>query len=203
MPPDRPSSAREKAAAPGVVARAERQRAQRRALVGRVVGNFDWREVARPRVEVDEHDGALVLGAARDDLAAASSARAGAVEDQIVLPAHLIDEHQRPRPAPRRGGQHARAQVALLHGVGRGRDVDDDLGAGGDQRLDRIGAVEALRPEIGVVPDVLADRDAEAPAAEGHGGAPRSPARSSATRRRRRRWAGATCASRTRRGRPR
>ena len=35
-----------------------------------------------------------------------------------------------------------------------------------DQRLDRVGAVEPVRPEVGVVPDVLADRDAQAPAAK-------------------------------------
>ena len=37
-----------------------------------------------------------------------------------------------------------------------------------DQRLDRIGAVEAARPEVGVVPDVLADREPQQRPAERH-----------------------------------
>ena len=63
----------------------------------------------------------------------------------------------------------------------------------GHQLLDGVVAVQALRPEVGVVPDVLADRHAQAAAAEQAQAHRRSRARSSATRRTRRRWAAATC----------
>ena len=86
---------------------------------------------------------------------------------------------------------------------GRRRQVDDDLGARGDQRLDGIAAVEALGPEVGVVPDVLADRDAQPAAAKRERRHLGRRARSTATRRRRRRWAAATCAPRERRARRR
>ena len=89
-------------------------------------------QLARRRAPLDVDDDQIgrVLGGARDDLAARVERQAGAVEDQIVLAADLVDEQQRPAPAPRRRRQHARAQVALLDGERRGREVEDDLGAG-------------------------------------------------------------------------
>ena len=48
----------------------------------------------------------------------------------------------------------------------RRRQVDDRLGAGADQLLDRIVVVAAALPEVAIVPDVLADADAEPRAAE-------------------------------------
>ncbi len=107
-----------------------------------------------------------MFGRPGDQLAVGIQDQAGSVEDEIVVAAHLIDEHQRAAPAAGGGGQHARAQVPLLDGVGRGGDVDQDLGALGHQLLDGIFPVQPLRPEVGVVPDVLADRDAEAAAAQ-------------------------------------
>ena len=146
-------------------------------------------------------DRLAMLGRARDDLAGGVEREAGAVEHQVVLPADLVDEHQRAAPAARGRRQHARAQVALLDRERRRRDVDDDLGAGAHQRLDRIGAVEPRRPEVGVVPDVLADRDPQAPAAKEDGRDLGGRRRSSATRRTRRRSAAATCARRAPPGR--
>ena len=110
-----------------------------------------------------------MLGAARDHLAGGVERQAGPVEHQIVLSADLVDEQQRAAPSPRGGRQHARAQMALFDGEGRGREVEDDLRAGAHQGLDRIGAVEPRRPEIGVVPDVLADGDPQGSPAERDG----------------------------------
>ena len=48
----------------------------------------------------------------------------------------------------------------------RGREVDDRLRAFAGQHLDRVVVVAAALPEVAVVPDVLADADAELPAVE-------------------------------------
>ncbi len=77
--------------------------------------------------------------------------------------------------------------------VGRRREVDDQRRAG--ERLVRAG-----RPRL---PDVLADRDADAVLAEFDQAAARRRRRSSAARRRRRSWAGASCGRRRRGGRRR
>src|ERR1044072_7351616 len=51
-------------------------------------------------------------------------------------------------------------------GEWRRRQVDDGAGAGSDELLDRIVVVKAPLPVVAIVPDVLADADAEASAAE-------------------------------------
>jgi hypothetical protein len=109
-----------------------------------------------------------VLGPARDHVARAVEGEAAAVEDEIVLSPDLIHEGEGSRPPARGRAQHARPQVALLDRVGGGGHVDDELGPRRDERLHGVAAIEAARPEVSVVPDVLADRDAEAPAAERH-----------------------------------
>jgi hypothetical protein len=59
-------------------------------------------QVARAPVQINGDEiGAMLVGAG-DDLAIGTEHQARAVEDQIILAAHLIDEHQRPPPATRR-----------------------------------------------------------------------------------------------------
>ena len=48
----------------------------------------------------------------------------------------------------------------------RRRQVDDRVGAGAHQLFDRIVVIAAPLPEVAIVPDVLADADAEPAAAE-------------------------------------
>ncbi len=62
-----------------------------------------------------------------------------------------------------------------------------------DEIADGVDVVAPPPPEVAVVPDVLADRHPEPPAAPRQGPAARRPARSSGLRRRRRRWAAASC----------
>ena len=155
-------------AAPGIVAGAQHQGFQGRAGI-RFHGRPDR---AATRIQIDHDQIGRVLGGARDHLAARVQCQARSIEDQVILTADLIDEDQGASPTPGHLGQHARAQVALLHSVGRGRNVDEQVGARGHQLLDGILAIQAPGPEIAIVPHVLADRDAEAMAGEvdrGHG----------------------------------
>ena len=147
---------------------------------------------------IDQID--VLLGAARDHAAAGVERQARAVEHQIVLSAHLVHEHQRPLPAATRSPPACAGAGGASDRVRRGGDVDDHLGARAHQRLDRIAAVEAVRPEIGVVPDVLADRKPEHVARGRAPARPRPRLRSNATRRTRRRSGSSdlrtTCATR-------
>lgn len=59
------------------------------------------------------------------------------------------------------GTEHAQAEKALVDGEGRSGDVDQDAGSLGDQLSDRITGVHGRGPEGFVIPDVLADGDAE------------------------------------------
>ena len=113
-----------------------------------------------------------MLGRACEHLTLRVQRQARSVEDQVVLSADLIDEDQGAGPMPGHVGQHARSQVTLGHGVGRGRNIDEQVSARSHQLFDGIFAIQAPGPEIAVVPHVLADRDAEAMAGEvdrGHG----------------------------------
>jgi hypothetical protein len=109
-----------------------------------------------------------VLGRARDDLALGVHRQRRTVEHQIVLAAHLVHEHQRALPVPCHTSQHARPQVSFLDGEGRRRDVDQEIRARIHQLLDGIFAVQPVRPEVAVVPNVLADGNAQAAPAKGH-----------------------------------
>ena len=64
------------------------------------------------------------------------------------------------------GGQHLAAKFALAHPEWRGGNVEHEVAAGLNQRLDRIDRVEALVPEVLVVPGVLADGERHLLAAE-------------------------------------
>ena len=57
--------------------------------------------------------------------------------------------------------QHAEAQGALVDGVWRGGNIDENAGAAGDQFGDRVAGVHGRGPEGFIVPDVLANGDTE------------------------------------------
>ena len=127
MPPESPMSAPRKTAAASVVARAQHQRVQRRTRVrfGRTAASSP-----RPAFDIDARSrSGRVLGARARPPRLGVERQAGAVEHQVVLAADLVDEHQRALPVPRHGRQHARPQVPLLDGEGRGRDVDEQVRA--------------------------------------------------------------------------
>ena len=90
------------------------------------------------------------------------------------------------------------AQRALVDRVGRRGNIDDQLGALGDQLSDGIALIQRLGPEFLVVPDIFADGDAQFLAAESEIRSAMWRAENIATRRKRRRWAAAFCAGRIR-----
>ncbi len=125
------------------------------------------------------------------------------VEHERVVAAHLVHVGDRHPVAPRARREHPLAQRGLVDRVRRRGDVHDHRRAGLGELADRVARVARPIPEPLVVPDVLADGEAEPE------GPPRPrrwsgrPAGSSGSRRRRRRSAGATCARPRRRARRR
>ena len=105
------------------------------------------------------------------------------VEDQLVLAADLVAEHQRGAAVRGPRGQHPLARVAFARVPGRRRQAGDDVDPGGREVAgDRIG-----------VPDVLADGDARRACRTARRPAgPRRPG-STGPRRRPRSWAETAC----------
>jgi hypothetical protein len=102
-------------------------------------------------VEVGDDEVLGELAAPGHRLAALVDDQAAAVEDQLVLAAHHVDEGQAHQVVRRPGGDHPLALVSLAGVVRRGVDRHHQLGAG--QGLPRGGP--------GRIPDVLADVDGE------------------------------------------
>ena len=92
---------------------------------------------------------------------AGGQGHAGAIEDQRIVPAHLVDINHRALVMDGNGAKHVHAQEALVNGVRRSGNINEHAGAKGDEFGDGITGVERLVPEVFVVPDVFADRDAE------------------------------------------
>ena len=63
--------------------------------------------------------------------------------------------------------EHLTTQISLIHLIGRCGDIDQKVGAPLDLVADRIGVIQRFRPEILVVPAVLADGNSEVAPAEG------------------------------------
>src|ERR687897_2972258 len=112
------------------------------------------------RQHLDVADGGLLLelGGACEQLAVGVEHHGGPVEHQLVLPTHLVDVDQGARRVRRPGGQHALALGQPVGVVGRGVDVDHQLGATGG-----LGGNRPRRAER-----VLADRHAQPHAANQH-----------------------------------
>src|SRR5439155_25308146 len=88
---------------------------------------------------------------AGQDVTALVEDDAAAVEHQLVLPADEVHRGQHDAVVGGPSRQHSLPAVTLTGMVGRGVDVDDELGASGRLLDDRSGRI----------PDVLADRDAK------------------------------------------
>ena len=114
-----------------------------------------------------------------------------AVEDQLVVAAHLVHEHAGHAVARREVGDHAPSLRGLAHVPRRGGEIQHGAGAGPGQLARRVDGI----PEL-VYPDVLADGQAERRAAAAAASRSRAARRAgtSASRRRRRRSAAGSCA---------
>ena len=95
------------------------------------------------------------------DFAAGGEGDAGAVEDERVVAADLVDIDDRALVVQSDGTEHAEAEEAFVYGERGGGEIDEDAGALGDEFGDRIAGVHGGGPEGFIVPDVFADGDAE------------------------------------------
>ena len=107
---------------------------------------------------------------AGEEFAVRADGEAGAVEDERVVAADLVDHDDRNAVALGDGGEHVEADLALVAPVGRGGDVDDKRAGAfaslAHEFVDGIDGVEARGPEGLVVPGVFADGEGDAFAAE-------------------------------------
>src|SRR6266571_1716386 len=146
-----------------VVARAGDERLERK---GGFAGGLRT-EVAFAGERVEDDDVFFKRAGLRGDAAVGGERDARAVEYQGIVAAHLVHVNHGTTVRTRQRAQHLQTHMALFDGVRRGGDIQDDAGSLPHEIDDRVGFVEALGPEIFVVPDVLADGDAELFAAEG------------------------------------
>ena len=86
---------------------------------------------------------------------------ASAIEDQVVVAAYLIDVEEGNAVLFGEVRQHGLAVFLLAGGEGRSGEVDNGLGSRRHQLLHRIGVVATMLPKVAIVPDILADGDAE------------------------------------------
>ena len=89
-----------------------------------------------------------------------------AIEDQFIIRADEVDLGERDFLVARHAPQHLQPRALLAVTPGRRGKVQDDFRALGDEFPDRVAPVDPVRPEILVVPDVLADGDAKPVAVE-------------------------------------
>jgi hypothetical protein len=102
----------------------------------------------------------------RDDFAARIQRDAVAGENQFVVRADEIDLRQRHALVARHALGHRQPRAFLAVVPRRRGKVEDDFRALRDEFLDGVAAAKPFRPEILVVPDVLAKGDAEFAAIE-------------------------------------
>src|SRR5205085_3285445 len=92
-----------------------------------------------------------------------------AVEDELVVAADEVEVRDRHAAVLREAREHPPPHTRLALGERRGGDVQEQGGPAADRLLARVLAVDAAAaPEVLVVPEVLADREAEALAEHRH-----------------------------------
>ena len=86
---------------------------------------------------------------------------AAAVENEVVVPAELIDVDDRHAVLGGHAREHLFAFRVLADRKRRRGKVDDRFGANSNELLDRIVVVPTPLPEVAIVPHVFTDADAE------------------------------------------
>src|SRR5271165_548768 len=94
-----------------------------------------------------------------EELAVGVKGKAGAVEDQAIVPADLIHHGDRHAVMPSNSGEHLAAKLTLAERERRGRDIQQDFAARANEVFDRIDAVQTAIPEVLVVPSVFTNRE--------------------------------------------
>src|SRR5207245_8332581 len=86
---------------------------------------------------------------------------------QAVVAADLIHERDGNFVLAGDARQHVAAEFAFADPERRGGDIEDKISTLANKRFHRINGVEALGPELLVVPGILADGERHSVAAEG------------------------------------
>ena len=71
-----------------------------------------------------------------DELSDGIEGKAGTIEDETVIASDLIDEQDGKMVLAGDAGEHGLAELTLADMERRGRNVEDELGAGTDEILD-------------------------------------------------------------------
>src|SRR5262249_23323330 len=119
-----------------------------------------------PGLRVHDYEILIKALGPRDHSTERVQRHAAAIKNDIVVSADLIDVNERHAVFHYLVFKHAQLHRPLSHRIRRGGDVQQQVGPALHQRLNRVGPVKPLRPEIAVVPYVLAYADAQAIAPE-------------------------------------
>ena len=111
---------------------------------------------------LDHHDVFREGSSLSDERAVGSDAERGAIEDEAVVAADLVADEDRQMMAFGDGREHALAGEDLAVPEGRRGDIEQQRRLLLHQVFDGVDGVETLRPEVLIVPGVLADRYGEA-----------------------------------------
>jgi hypothetical protein len=116
-----------------------------------------------------QHEEVLVeVARARQELALRPEGNRMAVEDQLVVAAHLVHVQERPLVLDGLLSNHVASQCGLAHRERARRQIHEHIDARARELRHGVASVEAAGPELGVVPDFLAHRYAKAHAPEQH-----------------------------------
>src|SRR5271155_4349006 len=96
---------------------------------------------------IEEYEILLECFRLRGNFAFSSEGDAGAIEDEGIVTADLIDVDDRTLVMQSGRTQHLEAQGAFVDGIGRGGYVDEEASALRDELRDRVAGVARLGPE--------------------------------------------------------
>ena len=96
--------------------------------------------------------------------AAGGAHEAAAIEDQLIVAAHLVHVDHRAAQAIGGGGGQLAPQLGLALGKGGGGEVEQQIGPQGLQLADRVGPQQPLSQQPLLHPEVLAEGEPQAPA---------------------------------------
>src|SRR6266851_5400271 len=138
------------------------RRASQQRLVG--IGDFRGRllvNVAFPRGRIKQDQILPERQGLRGYAPIGGYRHARAVKNQIVVAAKLIDVHHGELLLHGDSPQHLNAQVSLVNRVRRSGNIQQDAGSLLAQFHHRVALVQARRPEVRIVPHILANGDAQ------------------------------------------
>src|SRR5690606_9620798 len=115
---------------------------------------------ARATFNIDNQQILLKLLGLRQNPPVRTENHAVSVEDQLIVPADLINIDQRLVELPNLRGEQLGAEIMLSNNNGGRAAVNHHLGAGLMEIGNGVVVIEAARVQALVVPEILADRQA-------------------------------------------